>query len=194
MARRKGFEIERRAVRSGQNALSESELSVLFSKIAHLEDEALLRLTVSTGMRREDIVTVERTNLDLDGGVVRFWERKKSRPWRAWIGPDTIKVLRQHLNTLPNGTKWVFPSPRKANAHISSRHAYDVLQGALQIAGLRQRPFHALRATCVKVLQKRGWSIEQVMEQTGDSFDTIKEHYDTPTEEEMREAARTKGL
>jgi hypothetical protein len=32
------------------------------------------------------------------------------------------------------------------------------------------------------------------MEQTGDSFDTIKEHYDTPTEEEMREAARTKGL
>jgi len=194
MARRKAWEIERRAVRSGQHALTEAELEALFRAMGHLEDEALLRLAVATGMRREDVVAVERANVDLEGGVVRFWEHKKRRPWRAWIGPDTVKVLRQHMNLLPNGCRWLFPSRRKPGQHISSRHAYDVLQGALEAAGLRPRPFHALRATCIKVLQKRGWSIEQVMEQTGDSFETIKEHYDTPTEDEMREIAAAKGL
>jgi len=163
-------------------------------KIPHLEDEALIRLAVATGMRREDIVRVEISGVDLDRGEVRFYESKKRRPWSAFIGPETAKVLTQYIHTLPPDAKWLFPSPRKPNDHVSSRQAYDIWNEALQRAGITRRPFHAARSTCIKLLQRKGWTIDQVMRQTGDTFRVIKEHYDVPTEDEMRSTAQTKGL
>ncbi len=72
--------------RSGQVALTPAEVQLLLSRVTHLEDEALLRLAMATGMRREDIVAVKLQDIDLGSGVVRFWETKKRRPWKAWIG------------------------------------------------------------------------------------------------------------
>lgn len=190
----RAYHLEQRQRRSGQLALTQDELGRLYLAIPHLEDEALLRTAVATGMRREDVVRTELKDVDLDTGRIRFWEAKKRREWRAYAGPDTLKVLRQHIHKLPRGTPWLFPSPRDPRRHVSSRTAYNVLQRWLDRAGLKRRPFHALRATCIKILQRRGWTIEQVMEQTGDSFRTIKEHYDTPTEEELRSIAGKSGL
>lgn len=179
---------------SGARALSSADLDTLFQKITHLEDEALIRFAVATGLRREDCVNVKLQDLDLEKGIVRFYESKKRRPWRAWFGPETAKILAQHINALPKGTPYLFPSPRGVKRHLSSRQAYNILQKWLERAGLARRPFHALRATCMKQLQRRGWSMEQVMMQTGDSFRTIKEHYETPSDEEMFEAAKKTGI
>ncbi len=180
--------------KSGQWALTPAEAELLFSVITHLENEALLSLAIATGMRREDIVAVKLQDLDLEAGLVRFWESKKRRSWRAWVGGHTAKILAQHIRKLPRGTPWLFPSPWDPKEHLSSRQAYNILQKWLRKAGLKERPFHALRATCVKVAQKRGWSIEQVMAQTGDSFRTIKEHYDTPSDDEMAQAAMERPI
>lgn len=185
---------ESRRTRTGQFAITETEWNDVLAKIPHLEDEALIRLAVATGMRREDIIRVELSGVNLDRGEVTFYESKKRRPWSAYIGPDTTKTLAQHIHTLPPESKWLFPSPRKPKDHISSRHAYDVWNEALHRAGISSRPFHAARSTCIKLLQKKGWSIEQVMRQTGDTFRVIKEHYDVPTEEEMKDAAQLKGI
>src|SRR3990172_1331894 len=180
--------------KSGTVALTEPEATLLLSKIGHIEDKALLALAMATGMRREDVVAVHLKDVDLENRLVSFWESKKRRPWSAWFGEDTAVTLEQHIHGLPKGTPWLFPSPRDPKKHLSSRQAYNILQSWLERAGLKRRPFHALRATCIKLLQKRGISIEQVMKQTGDTFRTIKEHYDTPSDDEMREAFRAKGL
>ena len=137
---------------------------------------------------------IELGNVDTERGLIRFWERKKKRFWKAWIGGETLDILRIYIDTLPKRSRWLFPSPLGVKKPISSRTAYNVLQRNLKRAGLRLRPFHALRATCIKLLQKRGWTIEQVMEQTGDSFRTIKEHYETPSDDEMAESAKEKSI
>jgi len=180
--------------KTGRDALSEPEVELLLSKIPHLEDDALLRLAISTGIRREDVVAIRLENVDLEKGVIKFWESKKKRTWIAYIGGTALNTLEQHINKLPKGTPWLFPSPRGVKHHVSGRHAYNVLQRHLARVGLRGRPFHALRATCIKLASKRGWKPEEVAELTGDSIEVIQEHYETPSEDEMISASSSRSV
>jgi integrase len=189
-------------VTSGREALSEPEVHQLFSKITNIEDECLLRLAVATGIRREDIVALELGRIDVSSDNVAwisYWESKKNRDWRVPVTGEALKTLLQHIDKLSKGTKWLFPSERKPGKHISGRYAYNSLHYWMRKAGIKRPddkmpPFHALRATCVKLCQKRGWSVSQVMALTGDTWRTISEHYNTPTDEEMETVANEKSL
>jgi integrase len=174
---------------SGEKALDPSQVEPFLAKVAKVQDLALLRLAIVSGMRREDVVGVTLAGVDLAAGKVSFYERKKRRTWTAWVDPDTIVTLKRHIGVLPKGTEWLFPSPWSPKRHISSRHAYDVLQRWLDETGLDRRPFHALRASCVKYLKSKGWSPEAIMKQTGDRLETIMQHYSTPSDDEMHRLA-----
>lgn len=180
--------------KTGQDALTRDEAALLIQKAPTYGDRALLRFAIATGMRREDVVNVALKDLDLEACVVRFYDHKKDKPWEASFDRDTADELRRYLETLPKGTPWLFPSPRDGKQHMNDKTAYNRLQACLDHAGLRRRPFHALRATFIKLAQKRGWTIDQVMDQTGDTFRVIKEHYDTPSRDEMRQVAKEKPL
>ncbi len=121
-------------------ALTPAEVQLLLSRVTRLEDEALLRLAMATGMRREDAVAVKLQDVDLPAGLVRFWEAKKQRPWKAWVGGETARVLAVHIDKLPRGTPWLFPSPWDPKHHLSSRQAYNILQKWL--GGLRSGGAH----------------------------------------------------
>jgi integrase len=179
---------------SGEHALNEPEVRALLSKINHYEDKTLLVLAITTGIRREDIVKIELHGIDFEKGEVKYWEAKKKRPWVVPIGSETKVTLESHVRTLPKGTRWLFPNRCHPKNHISGRTAYNIFQRWLVIAGLEHRPFHTLRATCIKLCQKRGWTPEQVSALTGDSIRTIQEHYVTPTNQEMIEVATTKPI
>lgn len=178
----------------GQYALTEPEVLRLLGGIRHLEDEALLILTLATGIRREDVVSIELGRVDLEHGKVSYWESKKRRDWTAWIDGEPLRRITQYVRTLPRGSRWLFPSPRLPDRHATGRHAYDVLQRWLHEAGLEERPFHALRSTFIKLAQKRGWSPERVSRQTGDSIRVIQAHYSTPSDDEMRETVRERPI
>lgn len=180
--------------RSAEYALTPSQVDNLLRRIDHLEDEALIRTAIATGIRREDVVAVRVRDIDLDDGWLTFFETKKDRTRSIPIHGDVLITLRKYVRHLPKGTPWLFPSPRDPKRHLSGRAAYDILNRWLTKAGIAERPFHALRSTCIKLAQARGWPIENVMELVGDTFRTIKEHYDTPSREEMAQIAREKPL
>lgn len=77
---------------------------------------------------------------------------------------------------------------------ISADAAPTTLERALRNAGLRPRPFHSLRATCIKLAQWKGWTPEQVAKLTGDSIRVIQQHYSTPSRDEMQKVATEKPL
>lgn len=177
----------------GKFSLTESELQNLYSRITLLRDLALIKLAVFTGMRREDVVAVELKDINWNTGEIRFYETKKQRNWSAYVNLDTMNTLEMYVNTLDRHEKFLFPgrsgrSPAKT--HLTGRAAYDMLQHWLEIAGLESRPFHALRSSCMKLLLSKGWSITQVMRQTGDTEEVIRLHYTVPTESEMSLRAR----
>jgi integrase len=76
----------------------------------------------------------------------------------------------------------------------SGRTAHRKLQDYCDKAQIPRRPFHALRATCIKFCQRAGWRVEEVAKLTGDTIAVIQEHYSTPSESEMQEAIEKKAI
>ena len=171
----------------GKDALTPKEYDSLCDACSSIEDETLLKFTTSTGMRREDVVNVEWQNVDLVEGLVKFSEKKKGGRIRTiHIGEKLRILLLKYYKTCKHNQKYVFD--------FCGRTAYNKLQKLCDVARIRRRPFHALRATCVKRCQAAGWTPEQVCEITGDSLRVIQEHYATPSSSEMQEVARGKEI
>ncbi len=187
-----GDQREEKRYTTGEHALTAGQAMAVLEACRKLERKALLSTTVATGMRRGDVVQIEVANVEWVDGVaeITFWEEKKERWWTSWVPRDLAQPLRMHMESLPSASRFVWPSDRSQSGHISSRSAWNWFNEALDRAGIPERPFHALRATCMKLARGRGWTIEQTMKQTGDSWRTVQEHYLTPGSEEMREAAQ----
>lgn len=181
--------------KTGRDALTVQEVSKLLGACQTNEEHALLGLAIAGGMRREDIVTVERARIhddkDVNGNpvlMVEFHEKKKHREWRVPVGREARLAIIRYMNGTRQ-SRWLFPGHQRGDRHLSSRTAYNLFQRVLKYAGLKQRPFHALRATCIKQRKSEGWTAEMVAELVGDTIRTIQEHYSTPSEDEMKEAA-----
>lgn len=173
---------KRERYRSGEKALTPREYEKLISVIDHLVDEVLIKLAVSIGARREDLASIKVVDINLDELRLSFYEQKKRRIHTVPLSPEMARLIRQLLNTRgKNQSEYLFP--------FTGRTAYDRLQKYCDKAGIPRRPFHALRATCIKRCQAAGWSIEQVARLTGDTIAVIQEHYAYPSSSEMHEIA-----
>lgn len=177
-----------------ESALTEEQVKKLIHVVSHLNHEVLLLLAVSLGLRRDAIVAISLKDVDLKNNQLRLYEKGKER-----VLPLSLSLaikLEQHIHTVKKKyrSKWLFPSSHNPEKHISSKTAWNTLNKYLLKANLPQRPFHALHATCIKLCQKKGWHIEQVMKLTNESFRNIKVYYDVPGEEEMLEIAKCKPL
>jgi integrase len=177
---------KREPYRTGQKSLTKKEFEKLMAKIGVLEDEILILLGVNTGMRRRDITSVEISNLNLKEKSITYYENKKRRMRTIFINSEMARKLEIYLNTLPKKQKKLFG--------FGDRTAYNRLNKYCVLAGIPKRPFHALRATCIKFCQSAGWSPAEVSELTGDTIRTIQEHYETPSIAEMQEAAEIKRI
>lgn len=184
----------REVYRTGRDALTEEEAEAVLKATTSYQDEALLRLAMVTGIRREDIISIPLEGVDLRAGEVTYYEAKKKRTRTVHIGGETLAFLAKHVDSLPAGSRYLFPGRENGVRHISGKTAWNILDRALRAAGLKPRPFHALRATCVKLAQKRGWTAEKVAELTGDTVRTIQTHYSTPSADEMAQVAREKPI
>jgi integrase len=183
---------ERKKYRSGEKTLTPSQVEKLIEHITDLEDMALIQLALSTGIRREDIVKIKSRDIDLNRNTVTFYEHKKRRTRTIPLQGRCVNTLAMWLKI--NRSPYLFPSRHSGKKHMSGKTAYNIFNRCLKRAGLEKRPFHALRATTVKLCQKAGWSPEQTAEFIGDRVTTIQLHYSVPTPEEMKELAEQKPI
>jgi len=194
--------LHRKGSTSGELALTPDAIEKLLSVVTDLNDLALLQLAVSTGMRREDIIHVLTKDVDFDKGKVTYYEKKKKKIRTVKL-PQTVLNTLKMLITINKREEFLFPSnygktikkpTKKWKNHISSRTAYNILNKYLEKAKLPKRPFHALRATCAKLCQKKGWTVEETAKHIGDTVETTQQHYTTPSESEMDEVMEKKPL
>lgn len=178
--------MKRERYRTGEKAFTRKEWDKLMAAVGRLDDEVLFTLAVNTGIRREDMVNISIGDMSPDNRSITYYERKKRRTRTIFINSEMARRISMYLNTIPKSQPRLFG--------FSSKTAYNKLQRACDIAGIPRRPFHALRATCVKFCQQAGWSPEEVSELTGDSIRVIQEHYSTPSITEMQEIAETKKI
>ena len=176
---------------TGEKALTITQVNKLLSVITDLQDLALIKLAISTGIRRSDIVAVKSADVSIEELTVTFYENKKN-------AIHTVPVSEGMMNTLEmimkiNKGYWLFPA-KNDHLHISSKTAYNKLQTHLKRAGISPKPFHALRGTCAKLCQAKGWDIEKTAKLLNDTIKTVQGHYQTPSLEEMKETAKEKAI
>lgn len=178
---------------SGEKALTHTQVKALLGSIKDLEEKALLELAISTGIRREDIVSIRQKDVDLESGKISFYEHKKKRIWEVYIPKSVVNTLAMWMK-INKQHEYLFPARHGEKGHMSSKTAYNILQRNLIRAGLPKRPFHALRATCIKECQRAGWSPEQTARHVGDTIATIQRHYLMPSTEEMKSIVNEKPI
>jgi integrase len=178
---------KRERYRSGEKALTPREYRELISVIDRQEDEVLIKLAVSIGARREDLASIKVKDIDLDELKLSFYEQKKRRIHTVPLSPEMARLIKQLLNSRGK-------NPGQRLFTFTGRTAYSRLQLYCDKAEIPRRPFHALRATCIKRCQAAGWTPEQVSRLTGDTIAVIQEHYSYPSSSEMQEVASSKPL
>ena len=172
-------------MKSGECALTKSEWEKLKASIDSLEDELLLKTAITTGIRREDIVSIKISNISIPDASLTFHEAKKNRDRSIPLNLEVVQLIKKYLKTIPD---------REYLFGFGGRTAWNKLDRLCKQAGIKPRPFHALRATCVKFCQTAGWTPSEVSKLTGDSLRVIEEHYATPSEAEMKEATEKKAI
>ncbi len=185
---------KRSIITSGEKALTPSNVDKLLTIVNDINHEGLLKLAICGGLRREDIVQVFVKDIDFQEASVTFYQHKKKNHHTVYLPRSVIVTLEKiiKINKRVN-SPYLFPStnPKK---HISSRTAYNILQRYLKLAGLETIPFHALRSTCVKLCQSKGWTPEQSAKHLDDTITTIQKHYTTPSQDERKEVANEKAI
>lgn len=179
---------------SGEKALTEAQIKKLFDYITNFEDLVLIEVAVNLGLRRGDVVAIKIKNINTERKTLSYFEQKKQCIRTVPVPQQLIKNIQMLIKI--NKTKksnYLFPA-RYGTGHLSSKQAYNIFQMYLKKAELPPTPFHALRATCVKLYQKRGWTEAETAKLLGDSIRIIHEHYQTPSDEELAEAMETKPL
>ncbi len=144
----------------------------------------MLKVGVSWGLRREDFVKVR--ILDVHDTEVVHYEKKKDRIRSIPLGNVLRVLITKYLKTVPKSQTYLFGA--------SGSTAYRMLQDLCIRAEIPRRPFHALRATCVKFHLAEGWTIDQVSELTGDSIRVLQEHYSVPSRSELLEMVNTREV
>jgi integrase/recombinase XerD len=183
---------EKKRTTSGQKALTKSQVLQLLDAITDIEDQALLTLAVYLGIRRSDTVAIERQYINFEEHSLVFYEHKKRAFHKVFMNSKVEQSLQMWMQR--SKSKWLFPSHFKKGKHLSSKTAYNILQRNLKKAELPARPFHALRATCIKLHQAAGLLPEQTQRIVNDSLRVIQQHYTTPSDEEMKRAVREANI
>jgi len=170
----------------GEVSFSEEEWNKLLKVVDNLEDELLLKFAVSTGLRREDLVSVFIENINFEEGTLIFYERKKRKNRVIPLQENVIKLIKIYLNNTKRKQGWLFD--------FSGKTAYNRLAGLCDKAGIPRRPFHALRSTCAKFCLKAGWTELEVAKLLGDKIETIQTHYIVPSNSDMSEVVKKKSF
>jgi integrase len=174
---------------SGEKALTRQEYDKLLSVITDLQDELLIRMAVATGLRREDLCDIKVADIVVPEKRLRFYEAKKKK-WREIDLPDSVIVtMQKYWNMLDKKER-----EREYLFNFVGRTAYTHFNNWCRVAGIPERPFHALRATCTKFAHDAGWTDEQISKLTGDRIDTIQLHYRTPSVGEMAQVTQNKSF
>ena len=126
-------------------------------------------LAVSTGMRRNEIMTLTWDNVDTQRGRVTLHETKNNERRVVPLVAHALDVLREHAKVRRLDTNLLFPSEKadKANKTYKPVDLRAPWTAALKAASVENFRFHDLRHTAASYLAMNGASVAEIAEVLG---------------------------
>jgi len=150
-----------------------------------LEDQLLIYLLFSTGMRISEAVTILISNIEDDQILING----KGNKDRYVFLDDTSRLLIRKQKQEVQGSKWLFPSPVGANRHITDKAVRVRLKDIAREAGVTCRVApHMFRHTFGIELMRNGCHIRYIQELLGHSSIVSTQIYTQVTNQSLRDA------
>jgi len=137
--------------------------------------ELIVTLALSTGMRKEELLSLQWHQVDLSNGVVILHKTKNKTKRRVYIRGQALELLRGYSKIRKIDSAFLFPAqfPSPINAKNSTpqteRH-FDIRKSwkaACKRAELKDFRFHDLRHSCASYLAMNGASTLEIAEVLG---------------------------
>jgi integrase len=136
---------------------------------AHLKNIVMAALL--TGLRRGDILRLKWADVDLDKGILFFFEQKKGNKRKIKIlNSDMINLLK----SIPKGESEFIFNGRDGQPLKDVKRSFKT---ALKKAGIRDFHFHDLRHTSASYMVMKGASLKSVQEHLGHTSLTMTQKY-----------------
>lgn len=138
--------------------------------------ELRIRMGVEMLMRRDEIRTLEWSQVDFQNGLIHLpAEKTKIRSARTFaISPKVSKLLKKR--SLNKNGPWVFPSPRNPQEVVSRSQFHYEFKEAQDVAGVEGR-FHDLRHTGLTNAFKQSINPALICEYAGLSLQEAQKTY-----------------
>ena len=156
--------------------LSESELAALGMALEAENDTspaavAAIRFAIISGLRIGEVITMQWTNIDFEGGRALLPDTKTGRRWQTLSG-----AAFEAMADLPhiNGNDHVFTT---GCSHITYKSVHGAFRRATKLAGIEDARLHDLRRTLMTTAAASGLSTYVLRDLLGHKTTTMADRY-----------------
>lgn len=148
-------------LQSRERFVSEDELPRLIQAIQseeNLEVRDYLLISLSTGARKNNVLSMRWENIDLEAGSWTIPDTKNGTSQTILLTPDELEIIKERFKTRKS-FEWVFPGPDK------SKHLCDPKKGwarILKSAKIKDLHLHDLRRTLGSYMAMSGVSLSVI--------------------------------
>ncbi len=171
------------------------EYEHIISIIDNLKERALIELLFSTGLRREEVVSLKRNNFNFNLGIVKInGKGNKDRviPFIPEIMPNTMLWLEQIEDI---DSEWVFPSNVNEGKPYTVRWVNKVVDKWTNKAGYSDITPHSFRHSFGTYLYENGADIKAIQDMMGHaSIDTTNIYAKTSIKRNRQEFVKAHPL
>lgn len=160
---------------------------------AGARDAAILALLYTCGLRRAELVSLNREDFDADSGELRILHAKGKKQRKAYVTNGARAAMADWLTIRGDQAGPLFyPIRRGGNVkpgRLTTQAIYVILQNRAEQAGVAELSPHDFRRTFVGDLLDAGADIATVQQMAGHASVTTTARYDRRGEEAKRKAA-----
>lgn len=163
-------------------SLSDEERKALLASCDASECKELgliVRIALSTGMRRSEISNLRWPLIDLKTGHTQILQTKNGDARATFITGKTLELLKQHSKLRHLNSDFVFPSPNDPTQPLNFRTAWDK---AISRSAIPNFKFHDLRHEFATRLAENNASLSQLSQALGHKTLTMVKRYSHLTE------------
>jgi site-specific recombinase XerD len=154
------------------------------TKFYRKRDTAIIALLAGSGLRRNELASLEVSDIDLERGCVfvRFGKGRKQRVVPIWGA--MLEAVREHVEDLPEGSPlW----PSQHGGRLTPGGIWRLIKRLAKKAGLDHRVApHSLRHSCATAMHAGGKDLDTIKKMMGHSNIATTSGYIHQSVETMR--------